>query len=53
MIAGMGYRPMPYIDSTLIRFEQGQPDSYRPLVDSIERFLKGACTDSAAAYVIE
>jgi len=41
LAAGMGYRPMPYVDSTLIRFDQGRPQTYKILVDSMERYLKG------------
>jgi len=40
LFAGMGYRPMPYIDSTLIRFRQGRPETYKSLVDSIDDYLK-------------
>ena len=43
VFAGMGYRPMPYVDSTLIRFSQGQPHTYKILIDSIERYLDGKC----------
>jgi len=41
LAAGMGYRPMPYVDSTLIRFDQGRPQTYKILIDSMERYLKG------------
>jgi len=41
LVAGMGYRPMPAIDSTLIRFKQGVPDTYKSLVGSIDSYLKG------------
>ena len=48
LVVGMGYRPMPYIDSTLIRFKQGQPDSYKTLIDSIDNYLEGKSAAAAA-----
>jgi len=37
---GMGFRPMPDIDSTLIRFEQGKASSYKIYTDHIQAFLQ-------------
>jgi sodium/potassium-transporting ATPase subunit beta len=37
---GMGFRPMPDVDSTLIRFEQGKPSSYKIYTDHIQAFLE-------------
>jgi len=37
---GMGFRPMPDVDSTLIRFEQGNPSSYKIYTDHIQAFLE-------------
>lgn len=37
---GMGFRPMPDVDSTLIRFEQGKPSSYKMYTDHIQAFLE-------------
>lgn len=33
-------RPMPLFDSTMIRFSQGKPSSYRPYTDHLEAFMK-------------
>jgi len=32
---------MPYIDSTLIHFKQGRPETYQIHVDSIDDYLRG------------
>ena len=37
---GMGFRPMPKIDSTLIKFHQGNPESYKKYTENIKTFLK-------------
>ena len=39
-LAGMGFRPMPDVDSTLIRFEQGKASSYKMYTDHIQAFLE-------------
>ena len=36
---GMGFRPMPDHRTTLIRFEQGKPSSYKPYADHIQAYL--------------
>jgi sodium/potassium-transporting ATPase subunit beta len=36
---GMSFRPMPNIESTLIKFHQGQPESYQKYKANIETFL--------------
>jgi sodium/potassium-transporting ATPase subunit beta len=36
---GMGFRPMITVEKTLIKFKQGQKDSYSKYVDDIESFL--------------
>lgn len=36
----MGMRPMPFYDSTLIRFAQGKESSYRPYMDHLDSFFK-------------
>ncbi|CAH1781968.1 unnamed protein product [Owenia fusiformis] len=38
-LPGMGYRPMPDFETTLIRFEQGKPSSYKLYTDHIQAFL--------------
>jgi len=36
---GMAFRPMPKVSSTLIKFKQGEPDTYRKYVDNIKILL--------------
>ncbi|CAH1782013.1 unnamed protein product [Owenia fusiformis] len=36
----MNFRPMPNPESTLIKFEQGRPSSYKPYTDHINSFLE-------------
>ena len=38
--AALGYRPMPKLDTTLIRFTE-DPKTYQPYVDHLKSFLKG------------
>lgn len=37
---GMGFRPMPSVESTLIRFDSAKPDTYSKLVDNIDKTLE-------------
>jgi sodium/potassium-transporting ATPase subunit beta len=37
---GMGFRPMPNLESTLVKFTQGDPDSYEKYVEHISDYLK-------------
>jgi sodium/potassium-transporting ATPase subunit beta len=37
---GMGFRPMISVESTLIRFEQGKPTSYKDHIENIEKQLQ-------------
>lgn len=37
----MGFRPMPNIESTLIRFKQGVKEDYKKFTDDIDKYLKG------------
>jgi len=39
MNPGMGFRPMPDYESTLIHFEQGKPSSYKVYTDNIRAFV--------------
>ncbi|XP_067947956.1 sodium/potassium-transporting ATPase subunit beta-2-like [Watersipora subatra] len=36
---GLGIRPLPQFDTTLIRFQQGKPSSYKPYTDHLESYL--------------
>ena len=36
----MGFRPMTAIDSTLIKFDSKDPDSYKDDVENIDELLK-------------
>lgn len=36
---GMGFRPIPDSRTTLVRFEQGKPSSYKPFADHIQAYL--------------
>ena len=36
---GIGMRPLPQYDTTLIRFQQGKPSSYKPYTDHLQAFL--------------
>lgn len=36
---GMGFRPMPDVESTLVKFKQGVPDNYGEYVEHIQDFL--------------
>ena len=36
---GMGFRPMPDYRTTLVRFEQGKPSSYKPFTDHLQSFM--------------
>ncbi len=35
----MGFRPQPDIDRTIIKFRQGEQDSYQHLIDNMKAFL--------------
>jgi len=37
---GMGYRPQPDVETTLIRFEQGKPESYEVYTDGLRSALE-------------
>jgi len=45
---GMGFRPMPDVERTLIKYSVSKPDSYEKYVDSFEQFLKP--NDTAVNY---
>ena len=38
-VAGLGFRPLPDLETTLIRFVQGSPSSYKIHQDHIQAFL--------------
>lgn len=38
-LPGMSFRPVPDFETTLIRFIQGQPATYKPYTDHIQSFL--------------
>lgn len=38
--AALAFRPMPKLDTTLIRFTE-DPKTYQPYIDHLESFLKG------------
>ena len=40
-LLGMGFRPMTTVEKTLIKFKQGQKDTYAKYIDDIESFLEG------------
>lgn len=37
---GMGYRPQPDVERTLIEFKQGQPETYQHYIDNLQSFLE-------------
>jgi len=37
---GMGFRPMPDIEKTLIKYNKGKEKEYRPYVNNIKYFLR-------------
>lgn len=39
-IVGMGFRPMPNVESTLVRFVKGDASTYSMLTDHIEGYLQ-------------
>lgn len=39
LFTGMGFRPMPDVTTTLVRFEQGKPESYKVFTDHIQSYL--------------
>jgi len=43
LLTGMGYRPMIKTDSTLIRFNKKDADSYKDHLKSIEDLLRRMC----------
>lgn len=48
---GMGFRPMPDQRTTLIRFEQGKPSSYKPYADHIQAYLEQYENDAQESEV--
>lgn len=39
--AGMGFRPMPDVESTLVKFQQGEPKTYEKYINHIQDFIDG------------
>lgn len=48
---GMGFRPMPNIESTLIRFKQGLKEEYKVYTDHIDNYLEELYNQSEAKTV--
>ena len=40
LLTGMGYRPQPDFERTLIRFEQGKPESYNAYTEHLQTYLQ-------------
>lgn len=51
MLSGMGYRPRPVVESTLISFNTKEPATYKSLVDDLDAFLKRT-TSTSRLYII-
>jgi sodium/potassium-transporting ATPase subunit beta len=50
---GMGFRPMPNVESTLIRFTVGKRDTYQKHIDSINELLKLYKSKEEASNVVD
>lgn len=40
ILTALGFRPVPSVDMTLIRFIKADPTSYSPLTDNLEAYLQ-------------
>ena len=40
LLTALGFRPIPSVDMTLVRFIKADPTSYSPLTDNLEAYLQ-------------
>jgi len=40
LLTALGFRPVPSVDMTLVRFIKADPTSYSPLTDNLEAYLQ-------------